>query len=72
MEDGIKPTDSQWKHTYRRCSLQKGVLQGDYLSVILFILSLNPSSFLLNETEGYKMGPSKDRNKNLTHFIFCG
>ena len=32
-----------------------GVLQGDYLSVILFILSLNPASFLLNETEGYTM-----------------
>ena len=49
---------------------KKGVLQGDYLSVILFILSLNPSSFLLNETEGYKMGPSEDRNKNLTHLFF--
>ena len=46
--------------------------KGDYLSVILFILSLNPSSFLLNKAEGYKMGPSEDRNKNLTHLFFCG
>ena len=49
---------------------KEGVLQGDYLSVILFMLSLNPSPFLLNETEGYKMGPSEDRNKNLTHLFF--
>ena len=26
----------------------KGVLQGDFLSVVLFILSLNPGSFLIN------------------------
>ena len=31
---------------------RKGLLQGDYLSVILFIPSLNPCSYLLNETEG--------------------
>ena len=36
---------------------EKGVLQGDYLSVILFILSLNPLSYLLNtRTKGIKMG----------------
>ena len=49
---------------------KKGVLQGDYLSVMLFILSLNPASFLLNETEDYKMEPTEDRNKNLTHLFF--
>ena len=50
---------------------KKGALQGDYLSVILFILynSLNPASLLLNESEGYKMGPTEDRNKNLTHLF---
>ena len=35
----------------------KGVLQGDFLSVVLFILSLNPGSFLINKTTGYKIGP---------------
>ena len=49
---------------------KKGLLQGDYLSVILFILSLNPGSYLLNKSEGYKMGPSEKRDKNLTHLLF--
>ena len=49
---------------------KKGLLQGDYLSVILFILSLNPGSYLLNKSEGYKMGPSEKREKNLTHLPF--
>ena len=48
----------------------KGLLQGDHLSVILFILSLNPCSYLLNETERYKLGVSEERNKNLTHLLF--
>ena len=49
---------------------RKGLLQGDYFSVILFILSLNPVSYLLNETDGYKMGPNEKRDKNLTHLLF--
>ena len=49
---------------------RKGLLQGDYVSVVLFIRSLNPYSYLLNEAEGYKMGVNEERNKNLTHLIF--
>ena len=49
---------------------RKGLLQGDYLSVVLFILSLNPCSYLLNEAEVYKMGVNEERNKNLTHLLF--
>ena len=49
---------------------RKGLLQGDYLSVILFILSLNPVSYLLNQADGYKMGDSEKRDKNLTHLLF--
>ena len=48
---------------------KKGALQGDYLSVILFILSLNPGSYLLNQTQDYKVG-STERSKNLTHLFF--
>ena len=48
----------------------KGVLQGDFLSVVLFILSLNPGSFLINKTTGYKIGPEEDRRKSLTHLLF--
>ena len=49
---------------------RKGLLQGDYLSVILFILSLNPVSYLLNQADVYKMGDSEKRDKNLTHLLF--
>ena len=49
---------------------KKGVFQGDYLSVILFILSLNPLSFLLNETDGYKMAINTIYEKILTHLFF--
>ena len=38
----------------------KGVLQGDFLSVVLFILSLNPGSFLINKTTGYKIVQEED------------
>ena len=33
-----------------------GVLQGDCLSLILFILSVNPLSFLLNTLNSYRIG----------------
>ena len=49
---------------------KKGVFQGDYLSVILFILSLNPLSFLLNETDHYKMATNIIYKKILTHQFF--
>ena len=49
---------------------KKGVFQGDYLSVILFILSLNPLSFLLNETEGYKMAINTIYEKIIMHLFF--
>ena len=48
---------------------RKGLLQGDYLSVILFILSLNPVSYL-NQADGYKMGDREKREKNSTHLLF--
>ena len=47
----------------------KGVLQGDFLSVILFILTLKPLSFLLNKTDGYKTGLGTLIEKILTHFF---
>ena len=49
---------------------KKSVFQGDYLSVILFILSLNPLSFFLNETDGYKMAINTIYEKILTHLLF--
>ena len=40
-----------------------GVIQGDTLSVLLFILSLNPLSFLLKDAPGYKL---KHENQSIT------
>ena len=49
---------------------RKGVLQGDYLNVILFILSLNPLSFLLDRTDGFKLSKDTVHEKNITHLLF--
>ena len=35
---------------------QRGILEGDGLSVILFALSINPVSFLSRKMEGYELG----------------
>ena len=48
----------------------RGIFQGDSLSVLLFILAVNPLSFLLNKLKGYKMGSSSNRNTNITHLFF--
>ena len=47
-----------------------GILQGDCLSLILFILSVNPLSFLLNKLPGYKAGPPGKRNTTITHLFW--
>ena len=46
---------------------RRGILQGDSLSVILFILSASPSSFLLNKVKGFTITPEK----LLNHLFFC-
>ena len=43
----------------------KGIFQGDSLSVILFVLCLNPLSFLLNKCKDYPFG--KARKLQHTH-----
>ena len=45
---------------------KRGILQGDTLSVILFILNVNPSSFLLNRAEGFEI----TEEKSLNHVFF--
>ena len=47
-----------------------GIFQGDSLSVLLFILAVNPLSFLLNKLNGYKMGSSSNCRTNITHLFF--
>jgi hypothetical protein len=48
----------------------KGVLQGDSLSVLLFVLAVNPLSFLLKQRKGYFMGSANERNLDITHLFF--
>ena len=46
----------------------KGIFQGDSLSVLLFILTVNPLSFMLRNLKGYSYGT--DRKSNITHNFF--
>ena len=48
----------------------KGIFQGDSPSVLLFILSLNPMSFLLNKLKRYAFGKNENRNQDITHLFF--
>ena len=51
----------------------QGVLQGDTLSLIVFVLTVNPLSYLLHKEEGYKLGTDKQpdrRQLNLSHLFF--
>ena len=50
-------------------SYLKGILQGNTLSLILSILSVNPLSHLLQWHEGYKAGKII-RIKNISHLFF--
>ena len=43
----------------------KGIFQGDRLSILLFILSVNPLSFLLHKLQGLNV-----KNYNVTHNFF--
>jgi len=45
-----------------------GIFQGDSMSVLLFILSLNPLSYMLGKVKGYNYG--NDRQKTITHNFF--
>ena len=47
----------------------RGILQGDTLSLILFVLTVNPLSYLLHMEEGYLLGSNEER-QNFTHLFF--
>ena len=49
-------------------SYLRGILQGDTLSLILFVLSVNPLPFLLRNHEGYKIKNIK--KNNITNLFF--
>ena len=47
----------------------RGILQGDTLSLILFVLSVKPLSFLLKEQDGYKT-KQLSQSININHLFF--
>ena len=47
-----------------------GVLQGDCLSLLLFILSVNPLSLLLKNLPGYKIGQLGKRDISISYLFF--
>ena len=47
-----------------------GVLQGDCLSLLLFILSVNPLSFLLKNLPGNKIREPGKRGMSISHLFF--
>ena len=52
-----------------RIDYKRGMLQGDALSVILFILQVNPASFVLEDVEGYQLG-NEEIKQNLNRLFF--
>ena len=48
--------------------IQRGILQGDLLCVILFTLCINPIAWYLRATEGYTFSHVKTRK--ITHTLF--
>ena len=69
MEDKINP---QWRRYITRAdelSYHKGILQGDTLNLILFILSVNPLLYLLLKGEGIPL-TIEDQVRIITHLFF--
>ena len=58
----LEEIQSRWEY-------KRGILHDDALSVILFILQVNPSSFLLENVDGYKLGKLEPK-ENLSHLFF--
>ena len=48
----------------------KGILQGDTLSLILFILAVNPLSYLLAKLDGFAL-TVEEQTRIITHLFFC-
>jgi hypothetical protein len=47
-----------------------GILQGDCLALLLFVLCVNPLSHLLNDCPGYMIGIPGARTTKITHLLF--
>ena len=58
------------KDISRWIRIKRGFLQGDSFSPVGFCLTEVPISMLIQESEGYRMGPPGDRNLRRTHSLF--
>ena len=47
-----------------------GVIQGDNLNVLSFLLSINPLSFLLKDEPEYKLESDEDESVNVNNSLF--
>ena len=65
-------TDKENVESGRIIDCKRGILQGDALSVILFILQVNPASFLLEDVEGYQLGNEEIKQNLISESILCG
>ena len=54
--------------TYDVINFSNGIFQGDSISTLFFILSLNPLSYMLGKLKGYNYG--NKRQKTVTHNFF--
>ena len=64
VSDQCKKVYSRW------IEIKRGFLQGDSYSPVGFCLTEIPIAMLLEETEGYKMGPPGTREVIRTHSLF--
>jgi len=58
------------KERSRWIEIKRGFLQGDSFSPVGFCLTEVPVAMLLNDTEGYRMGPPGKREIKRTHSLF--
>ena len=56
--------------TSRMINIVRGFLQGDSYSPVGFCLTEVPVAMLMEETDGYMMGPTRDRQVKRTHSLF--
>ena len=66
----LEVNDSGEMKVSRWIDIKKGFLQGDSYSPVGFCLTEVPIAMLLEETDGYRMGPAGERNIKRTHSLF--
>ena len=80
LVESIKRLTKQWATILNLCRedqsltsdeihYAKGIFQGDSLSLLLFILSVNPLFFMLGQLKGYSFGD--DCKSKVTHNFFA-